>query len=86
MLKERPGEDESVILCPEQNLQDSNLDIGPLNNVCGMLPGPHWLPILPRFFLFFFLFSFAFFTLFFPLILRFSSSSSILLRNTKTSL
>ena len=35
----------------------------------------------------FFLFSFAFFALFFPLILRFSSSSSsILLRNTKTSL
>ena len=35
---------------------------------------------------FFFLFSFAFFALFFPLILRFISSSSILLRNTKTSL
>ena len=61
--------------------------IGPLNNVCGMLPGPHWLRILPRFFFFFFfLFSFAFFALFFPLILRFSGSSSILLRNTKTSL
>ena len=38
------------------------------------------------FFFFFFLFSFAFFALFFPLILRFSGSSSILLRNTKTSL
>ena len=56
-----------------------------MNNVCGMLRGPHWLPILPRFF-FCFLFSFAFFALFFPLILRFCSSSSILLRNTKTSL
>ena len=30
--------------------------IGPLNNVCGMLPGPHWLRILPRFFFFFFFF------------------------------
>ena len=56
-----------------------------MNNVCGMLRGPHWLPILTRFF-FFSLFSFAFFALFFPLILRISSSSSILLRNTKTSL